>query len=520
MSRGSVSLDFKLNDSFTLPFLNLGDGDQSIALAVATPKIDADTLNISCNINVLITFAKGQTLSASVNLVFDPRRMAFLIDRSQGLWFTMASPVTLHVLDLDWTFSPSTGTQIIPGSITRENPNGTPVASAAFVLTVQNGNYGLRLAPGATIEIDYTRATSADQPIKFLVSEFALTPKGIDLVAEVTDTPAKFNGLETQFQFKSGSLQIHEGKVAGFTIAGSGPVPRSSATCATADIALQFAQVSSDVSNSKPGGVRRVRGSAKLSGSNLLRCTRSRFDFSVDGIGLEFVEDGGADHLYFTLSGRARYSPKPGDDKSGPLSWLPKVEIQLVDCPLTGNMSVIAKHVKFMVELPRPVKFDLMGCFGMEIRGIGFVPQFDKLPPENGKPPGAMQLAGQIFFAEGGGDAIETKVDFHNLYVVLPKPGSDLPRSSAKAWGSPSSKARTLSFPARSISSTRSPSSPARTRMTPARAPSWAMDSPAAARSRFKACPSSLPRSRSCASAPMVSQPGNAPGSFIWKPRR
>ena len=230
LSIGSASLKLEFGSNFTLPFLNIGDQSipptQSITLTAVHPTVDPVTLNIACTIDVLITIAQGETVTAQVDVIFDLRRMAFLIDRSQGLWLRMDQPKAIHVFDLAWTISPAAGTQIIPDSIKSDNPSGIQVNSAVFVITVQNGNYSLRLAPGATIEIEYDRATSPDQPIRFLVKEFALTPKGIDLVADVTNTPAKFNGLETQFQFKSGSIQIHESKVAGFTIAGSGPLPR------------------------------------------------------------------------------------------------------------------------------------------------------------------------------------------------------------------------------------------------------------------------------------------------------
>ena len=182
----------------------------------------------------------------------------------------------------------------------------------------------------------------------------------------------------------------------------------------------------------KASAVRLIAGSAKIRGSNLLRCQASRFNFSLDGLGLEFVDDNGADHLYFTLTGRAQYAPIEGDDTSGPLAWLPKIEIQLVNCPLTGNMRVIANYVKFLIELPKPITFDLMGCFGMEILAIGFVPQFDKF---SGGTTSAMQISGQIFFAEDGGDVIETKIDFHDLFVALPAPKSFVPRIYCKGLG-------------------------------------------------------------------------------------
>jgi hypothetical protein len=430
----SVTVSVVLGSDFTFPFLNQGT-DQLLTIDKSSShfKVDPVTLAISCDLAIKITIF-SVTLNARVALEFDLQGMTFKVNQDQGLWLSMAEQ-PLVILDLKWTFTPSSAIQVIPGSVTDDNLGGVRVPSVGFVLVVKRGNYSLRLAPGAVITIEYSRATLPDEPIVFRATEFALTPKGIDLVALVTDTPARFNGLETQFTFSSGALQIHESRLAGFTIAGTGALPKALVGPAMADVALQFAQLDG-VAHSGP--VRLVRGSAKISGSNLLHCQSTRFEFSLDGLGLEFVDDNGADHLYFTLTGRARYAPLPSDSSDGPLAWLPKIEIQLVDCPLTGNMRVIARHVKFLIELPKPIKFDLLGCFGMEIRAIGFVPQFEKLTVGAGSkdPTSAMQISGQIFFAEGGGDVIETKVDFHDLFVALPaKNGGGLPRLYCKGLG-------------------------------------------------------------------------------------
>ncbi len=422
----SLDIDPTFADGITLPFLNQG-GSQFLKLKVKKTQSDPNTLALSCAVEVNLSIGDALTFSSQVRLGFNLERMAFEVDHDQGLWLTMDKAQTGSFLGLTWSITPSPNEQVIPGSVGPGNLGGTKVKNAAFVLVTKNRNYELRQAPGSVIEIRYDRATTPDEPIIFRVSEFALTPRGVDLKAEVTDTPARFNGLETQFRFTSGTLQLHESRLAGFTIAGSGPLPPALVGDAVADVALQFAQAPDG------GTVRLVRGSAHIKGSNLLRCQASRFEFALDGLGLEFVEDGGADHLYFTLSGRARYAPLPGDDSSGPLAWLPKIEIQLVDCPLTGNMRVIAQHIKFLVELPKKQTFDLLGCFQMELRGIGFVPQFDKLSP--GDPTSAMQLSGQIMFAEGGGDVLETKVDFHDLFVALPARGSFVPRVYCKGIG-------------------------------------------------------------------------------------
>src|SRR5205823_2875529 len=82
-------------------------------------------------------------------------------------------------------------------------------------------------------------------------------------------------------------------------------------------------------------------------------------------------------------------------------------------------------------ELPRKISFSLLGCFTMELRAIGFLvslPVFEDAPA-------AMQLAGQIKFAEGAGDVVDVRVDFHNLHVALPEKGHILPRLYCKGLG-------------------------------------------------------------------------------------
>lgn len=431
LTREVVSLDLSFGASggspFTLPFLNSTNDQQLIQVVAGTKTIDPQTLAISCVLKIKITLG-SEFVETETTVRFNPERMAFSIDHDQGLWLSLSSEKPMTFLGLNWTFVPSKTEQIITGSITPDNLNGTRVSNAMFVLTTKDGNYALRQAPGSEIRVAYKRATMGDKGIVFRISDFGLGPKGLDVTAEITDEPAKFNGLETEFRFTHGVLIVHENRVAGFTIEGTGPLPPALVGDSVADIALQFAQQTDTANPDSPGSVKLVRGSAHINGSNLLRCSSTRFNFSLDGLGLEFVDDGNGDHLYFTLSGRASYGPAPGDDPSGPLAWLPKLELQLVDCPLTGNMRIIAQHVKFLIDLPEPLKFDLIGCFGMEIRGIGFLPQFDKFLDENGNPTSAMQLAGQVFFAEGAGDVLQTKVDFHNLHVALPEKGSFVPR--------------------------------------------------------------------------------------------
>ena len=421
---GDWTFDFAFNAPYVFPFLNFGN--QFLQVTLINKSIDPSTAKIACTLQVVVQITDSLVVTTQARVSFDPSRMAFEVDHDKGLWLldNTGADTKRTFLGLTWTLQPTAQDQTLP--------DGTFVPKGAiFNLASKNSNYQVRQAPGSIIEISYDRATMPGESIIFRLSDFALTPKGVDLKAEITDKPARFNGLETQFKFTSGVLQVHENRVTGFTITGSGPLPPALVGDAVADVALQFGQASDG------GPVRLVRGAAKIKGSNLLRCQATRFDFSLDGLGLEFVENGNADHLYFTLSGRAKYAPIDGlDDPSGPLAWLPSIEIQLVDCPLTGNMRVIAQHVKFLIELPKKLTFNILGCFQMEIRAIGFVPQFDALrasaDPKDATPTSAMQLSGQIMFADGGGDVIETKIDFHDVFVALPERGSFIPRIHCK----------------------------------------------------------------------------------------
>lgn len=160
-----------------------------------------------------------------------------------------------------------------------------------FTLATKDYNYQVQQAEGATFEISYTRAS--DEPIVFAITGFALTSNGIGLTADVTDRPAKLNGLDTKFRFHGSRLEIKENRINDFTLSGSGPLPPALVGDAIADISLQFSQ--------REGNLTLIAGSAQLKGNQLLNCQGTRFQFAIDAIGLKFVNDGKF-HLYFTLT--------------------------------------------------------------------------------------------------------------------------------------------------------------------------------------------------------------------------
>jgi hypothetical protein len=406
---GDITLAMTGNQDFRLPFLNQLPGDPALGQFIqikATPPALADGLKVSTDVTVIINLGKAQ-LKGTAKMMFDVERMAFDVKANEGIDISLGDGAKeKEFLGLTWNFADA------------------PDRKAALVLVLQKKNYQLRQLPGAKFTVSYDKATMPGDRIEFDISDFALTTKGVNVTATITDKPARLNGLETQFRFTEGAITITENRVASFSIAGTGPMPPDLVGDAVVDVGLRFAQVGEN------HAVRLVCGEAKIRGPKLLSCRSTRFEFELDGLGLRFVHDGGADHLYFTVTGKARYKLQEVDDHSGPLAWLPGIEMQLVDCPLTGNARVIAKHVTFLIELPKKVRFSFLGCFTMELRAIGFVPQFDKL----GDPTAAMRLSGQMMFGDTG-DLIETRIDLHDVFVALPKPGSLMPRLYIKRLG-------------------------------------------------------------------------------------
>ncbi|MFD0689158.1 hypothetical protein [Actinomadura fibrosa] len=400
----SVDVDAGGGD-FTLPFLKQGQGGDSqfVQLYTRTP-LDGLPITLPQGEVAFDIGVRVRILSISLDLLcrltFNLRTFALKVDHDQGIELrsTEAEREFPDLFGLRWRFK------------------GRDLGDKTFhylTIATKDYHYQIQQPEGAVLELDFTRAS--EEPITFSVRDFALTPKGVSLAAAVTDRPARLNGLRTRFRFTDSGFVIRENRIADFTIAGSGPLPPDLVGDATADIALQFAQRDG-------GNLTLVQGAANLRGVKLLDCKGTRFQFSVDALGLRFVDDG-AFHLYFTVTGSAQFVAAPGDDPDGPLALLGKTRIDLVQCPLTGDARVIAKHVKFLIELPKPVSFNFLGCFEMELRAIGFVPQCDFFDGD-----GAMQVTGQLKFAQGPGDTPDSRPDYHELFIGLPLPGEFLPR--------------------------------------------------------------------------------------------
>ncbi len=410
-SAWKIDLDVNAEEGlpFTLPFLKQKDGGDTSQFITLHKKlseigVDFEQTFISCPLGITVNFGSLH-LQTEVLIKFNWETFGLKIDHDKGLELIsekaqLPENATEH-LGLAWRFKGR--------EITEAGPNQGKFHY--LTLATKNYNYQIQQAPGAVIELEFGKITK--EPILFSVRDFVLSPKGVSLIANVTNRPASLNGIDTKFTFE-GEFDIKENRINEFTLAGEGPLPPALVGEATARIALQFGQ--------RDGNLTLIAGGAELKGTKLLEAKNTRFQFQIDAIGLKFVY-AGKFHLYFTLTGSAKFVLASGDDVQGPLALLPNITIALVECPLTGDASVLAKHVKFLIELPKKVSFSFLGCFEMELRAIGFIPQAEVF-----KGDAAMELSGQIKFAQGAGDQISARIDFHNLFIGVPKRGSFVPR--------------------------------------------------------------------------------------------
>jgi len=411
----AADLDFNLleNEAFSLPFLkNNKDGNSKgiqqfiDIVGLGAPEAFLDQSEVRIPVNFNITFGK-LIFGSGLDMFFNWKDFAFRVEHSGGIDFLVGEADKVKefpsFLGLQWRF------------IAAETAD--PAKFHLFTLVIKDQNYQLQMAEGAQLVIEYTKLS--EDPIAFGISGFAISARGISLTAEVLNQPTKLNGIDTKFTFEGTTLSIVENKIQDFTLMGSGPLPPALVGDAMVDIMLQFGQ-------KEDGNLDLISGGAKLQKNKLLQAKNTRFNFQVDSIGLKFVNENGF-HLFFIMTGSAAFSPARGDSKDGPLAPLSMIKIEFVDCPLTGDASVVAKHVNFLIELPKPISFSFLGCFSMEIRSLGFLPAAE---PFGGDP--AMQLSGQVMFSTGGYDTKSARADFHGLYIGVPAKGSFIPRISLK----------------------------------------------------------------------------------------
>ena len=390
-----------LKDAFELPFLKNGALAQVISIRapdIQNLEIDLSQAEVLLPFEITVTIGKLQ-FDSTFQVAFDLNTFALGIKHDQGIDLYSKKPefVTPEYLGLRWRFS----------APEREGKRHY------LTLVTARGHYEVIQAPDSLMELEFDAIS--EEPIVFLVRNFKINASGISLSAAVSPEPVRLKGLDTKFSFRDSELRISNNQIEELQLGGAGALPPALVGDAAVNILLRFARDASGV-------LRLQSGDAGLALNKPLECKLSRFRFTLSRLDVGFFLEGKY-HLYFMLTGSAEFALQPGDDVEGPLALLPKIKIDLVKAPLTGDTSVLINHVDFLITLPRPISFSFLSCFEMEVRSIGFRPQAKVFDGD-----GAMQIGGQIRFAQGEGDNASPQRDYHSLYIGLPKPGDLFPR--------------------------------------------------------------------------------------------
>ncbi len=353
---------------------------------------------------------EGFSFTSSATMVFDPRKFAFQDTHNAGIPLQMARNVSDGTQLED---NPQLGPRNLLGLTWHFRIAGTDATPNVFLLVTKNSQYQLKLADKVTATAGYARLTRGSEVIEFDSTDFALTEGGLQLTAEVVNKPVLLFGVNTHFRFHDTRLAIVDGGIQDFTLLGTGSLPPKLVGDAAVEAALQFRE--------QDGKLTLVSGGAQLKGLKPLECKPVRFRFTIDALGLKFVDDGHI-HFYFTLSGHAQFKLEPGDDPNGPLAALAQIKIPLLEVPLAGTSAVLADHVNFLPALPSTFRFQFLKAFTFELKGFGFLPSV----PEFDDDPG-IKFSGQMLFSKDN-DEKSAKIDFHDILLGLPEDGESFPR--------------------------------------------------------------------------------------------
>ena len=252
--------------------------------------------------------------------------------------------------------------------------------------------------------------------LAFRVETFRIGPGGVDLNARLLTSTLSVKGLKKPFVLEEAVLAIENSRLEMLSVSASGALPEILDE-APVELTITFEQ-------NRPGGDIVLRDLICILGDEdepiFSRGTRFKFEISVIELRYVGTPEAGEKHFFFELSGSAQFSPSRGEFAGGLLAELESVRVDFIRAPLTEEFT---DHLSFNVKLTEPKVFPVFSLFEMEIRSIGFHPNF----ADFADPGPAIIIGGQCKFAKIG-DVISAEIDFHSLYIGLPKRGEVIPQ--------------------------------------------------------------------------------------------
>lgn len=283
-----------------------------------------------------------------------------------------------------------------------------------LVLSIRDGRFMLALPEGRHLVVRYTKL--GRDSLNFWVTRFAIGPGGVDLDADLLSSSLRVKGLSRPFMLEKASLRMRAGKLDYLSVDASGKLPEL-LNEAPVKLTIAFAQQAAG------GAIELDEMHCELGDKDSPIFSRgTRFKFEIDTLSIQYASDapGGERHFFFELSGSAQFTPDPGEFGGGLLEDLKSARIEFVRAPLSDEFH---KSLKLVVELKRPVVFEIYKLFRMEIRSIGFEPNFKSFA----EPGPAIIIGGQCEFAQFG-DVISADISFHAMRIGLPKRGDAMPQ--------------------------------------------------------------------------------------------
>jgi hypothetical protein len=293
---------------------------------------------------------------------------------------------------------------------------------ACLQMELKNGRFAIGLAPDCHCLMRY--ADLGGGALNFAVEAFQLGPGGLDVEAAMIPGTLKVKGLSNRFLLEEARLSIVGSRLRRMSVAASGKLPEIM-SFAPVRVAIVLGQ------KERGGRIELEELACQLANKDHPIVTKGvRYRFELTALSLRYLretEGSGGRHFFFEISGSAQFEPKAGEFDGGLLENLKSARIEFTRAPLSDELT---DHLSFMVELNKPVSFELFKIFRMEIRSIGFAPKHD-FPGGEARP--ALIVGGQCEFADAG-DIVSAEIDFHRLHIGLPRKGSNLPQTDCQDW--------------------------------------------------------------------------------------
>ncbi|WP_170763689.1 hypothetical protein [Ruegeria lacuscaerulensis] len=386
--------------------------------------IDGDLDHVLVDTELSIRLDGGFEATGNVRFRLDPATLALSIDGEAQLAVALATmdaapgwaeQVPLPELGEGQVYAFSEEKEFLnlkANFLSAEGKDANPKAIEFLRLTVNDGRFKLALPDDKHMVLRFDGL--GNDSLNFWVDAFEIGPGGLDVEARLVSSALNVKGLKKPFALNEAGLRIRESRLETLSIAASGALPELFDD-APVELSIAFTQ-------EKAGGAieldELVCELGKKGAPIFSRGTRFKFEIVTLDLRYQRPSPKEDRHFFFEITGSAEFAPDPGEFDGGLLEDLKAVRIDFVRAPLTDEF---AKHIRLVVELNEPKSFGVYNLFRMEIRSIGFAPHFEAF----GGP--AIVLGGQMEFADIG-DVIAAEIDFHSMYIGLPKQGEVLPQ--------------------------------------------------------------------------------------------